>query len=65
MPKHWQESEIVFRRHREPEPSSYPVSRGIVVHQYGGTLEECVAAARKELHLGEEWEVVRAEMSEN
>ena len=61
MSKYYQESEIEFRRN-EPN-SDYPVARGIVVYQYGGTIEECVAKARKEFKLGEEWKVIRAEAS--
>lgn len=62
MSKHYQESEIEFRR--EVDGSEYPENRGIVVYQYGGTLEECIAKARKDLKLDESWEVVRAEVPE-
>lgn len=60
MSKHYQESEIEFRR-EEPEGRMprYPVARGIIVHQYGGDLEECIEKAREEFHLGKEWKVVK------
>jgi hypothetical protein len=59
MSKHYQESEIEFRR--SDNDSDYPVARGLVVYQYGGTIEECIANARKEFNLDEEWEVVKIE----
>lgn len=57
--KHYQESAIEFRK--DPENTDYPEARGIIVYQYGGTLEECIDKARHEFKLGEEWEVVSAE----
>lgn len=65
MAKHYQESEIEFRRKptSETEAGDYPESRGIIVHQYGGTIEECVRKARVEFNLHDGWEVVRAEKS--
>ena len=60
--KHFQESEIEFRRDEAQAEASdqatYPVARGLIVHQYGGHLEECIAKARKEFKLGPEWVVV-------
>ena len=64
MNKHYQESEIEFRREEgasSPAVPQYPVARGLVVHQYGGDLEECVEKARKEFGLGEAWKLVRSE----
>lgn len=63
MGKHYQESEIEFRR-TPTDTSDYPETRGIIVLQYGGTLEECIEKARKEFKLGDEWEAVTAETSE-
>lgn len=65
MPRHPQESEIEFRRESQGEhgPNEYPQARGVVVHQYGGTIEECITKARGEFRLYEGWEVVRAEKS--
>ncbi len=60
MSKHWQESRIEFRR-MEDVKSSYPIARGVVVHQYGGSIEECIEKARKEFNLGPEWKVIKAE----
>lgn len=57
--KHYQETSIEFRR-SEPDGFKYPVSRGIVVHQYGGSIEDKIAEARKTFGLGKEWEVVEA-----
>lgn len=62
MSKHYQESEIEFKK----KPSSNnecPDTRGVVVYQYGGTIEECIDKARKEFKLGDEWEVINAETS--
>lgn len=59
--KHYQESLIEFRR-RDPEGFKYPVSRGITVYQYGGTIEERIAEARKLFNLGVEWEVIKGEL---
>ena len=55
--KHYQESTIEFRR-AEPDGFNYPVSRGLVVFQYGGTIEKCIEEARKTFNLGSEWEVI-------
>lgn len=55
--KHHQESEIEFRR-REPKDVEYPVSRGIVVYQYGWTAEECIKDARSTFNLNNEWELI-------
>lgn len=60
MSKHYQESEIEFKRDPSDDRPD-PEARGIVVYQYGGSLEECIAAARKEFDLDDEWEVVNAE----
>ena len=59
MSKHYQESEIEFRRD-EPESQipKYPVARGLIIHQYGGDVEECIKKARKEFILGTEWKVI-------
>ena len=62
--KHYQESEIEFRRGVIDEGNSYPTIRGIIVHQYGGTLEECIKQAREELGLGDEWRVITAKGKE-
>lgn len=62
MSGHYQESRLEFER-KEPEDSDYPVARGLVVFQYGGTLEECIEKARAEFSLGEEWKVVEYEAS--
>lgn len=61
MSKHCQESEIEFRR--EDVTGEYPHARGLIVHQYGGNLEECIFNARKEFCLGDEWEVVKSNMA--
>lgn len=58
--KHYQESAIVFRR--TSDSNDYPHSRGIVVYQYGGTVEERIKEARKTFILGQEWEVISAEL---
>lgn len=60
MSRHYQESEIEFRK-SPSDDSDYPETRGIVVYQYGGTVEECIDKARHEFKLGDEWEVVSAE----
>jgi hypothetical protein len=60
MSKHYQESEIEFRKTSD-DNSDYPETRGLVVYQYGGTIEECIAKARKEFNLDDEWEVVSTE----
>lgn len=59
MSRHYQESEIEFRR--DSDENEYPTARGIIVHQYGGEMEECVKKARKEFNLGVEWKVIRFE----
>lgn len=60
--RHYKESEIEFRREEsQADDQTYPVALGLVVHQYGGNLEECIARARKEFKLGPEWEVVASE----
>jgi len=59
MSRHRQESELEFRRNKD---NDYPVARGLIVHQYGGELEDCVKKAREEFNLDDEWELVRAEM---
>ena len=59
MSKHYQESEIEFRR--ENEGMDYPCSRGIIVHQYGGDAEDCIKEARKTFNLGVEWKVIHFE----
>lgn len=61
MSRQYQESEIEFRR--SSDDNEYPVARGIVIHHYGGTLEECIDKARHEFKLGDEWEVITAETS--
>ena len=62
MSKHYQESEIEFRREESSNSlPKYPVSRGLIVHQYGGDLEECIAEARKTFSLGKEWKVIRSQ----
>jgi len=60
MSRHYQDSEIEFRK-TVSENTKYPESRGIVVYQYGGTIEEKIAEARKTFSLGEEWEVIKCE----
>lgn len=59
MSKNYQESEIEFRK-SPSDNSDYPETRGIVVYQYGGTIEECVDKARIEFKLGDDWEVTTA-----
>ena len=64
MGKHYQESEIEFRREdgaSSPAVPQYPVARGLIVHQYGGDIEECIKKARQEFKLGQEWKVVRSD----
>ena len=39
MSRHYQDSKIEFRKQSSEDPE-YPESRGIVVYQYGGTIEE-------------------------
>lgn len=63
MSKHYQESEIEFRR-TDTDDRDYPVARGIIVYQYGGTIEECIDKARHEFKLGDDWEVVRTERAD-
>jgi len=58
--KQYQEVEVEFRRDADAD-IAYPVVRGIVVYAYGGDLEEVTRKARKQLRLGTEWRVVRAE----
>lgn len=58
--RHYQDSLIEFRK-KDLENTEYPDLRGIEVYQYGGTIEECIAQARKRLDLDETWEVVRTE----
>ena len=57
--KHHQESQIEFRR--EDVKGEYPHSRGLIVHQYGSDLEECIEKARKEFNLDKSWKVVASE----
>lgn len=60
---HYQESKLMFRR-SPAIPNDHNVqTRGLVVYQYGGTMEECVQAARKEFHLGSSWKVVKWDVS--
>ena len=59
--KHYQETEIEFRR--DEVDGEYPHLRGIIVHQYGGDIEECITKARIELRLGSNWKVVRSDDS--
>lgn len=59
--KHPQESELEFRF--DGEENAYPVARGIIIHQYGGTLEECVKQARKRFRLDYHWKLIRSEDS--
>jgi len=64
MSKHYQESEIEFRLINESIDYStkYPITRGIIIHQYGGNLEECIKKARGQFKLNEsDWEVIRSE----
>jgi hypothetical protein len=61
MTKHYQESELEFRRDIFDKSIEYPVIRGVIVHQYGGTLEECFRQAREEIGLGGEWKLISAE----
>lgn len=61
MTKHYQESELEFRRDIFDKSIEYPVIRGVIVHQYGGTLEECITRAREQLDLDENWKLIRAE----
>ena len=62
MSKHYQESEIEFRREEKSgSMPNYPVARGLIIHQYGGDLEECIEKARKEFSLGREWKVVKSQ----
>lgn len=63
MSKHYQESSIEFRK-SPGEESDYPEARGIVIYQYGGSIEECIAAARKEFNLSDEWEVIKTDKGE-
>lgn len=56
MGKQYQESVIEFRKSPSSE-SDYPESRGLVVYQYGGTIEECIDKVRHEFKLGDEWKV--------
>lgn len=63
MSKHYQESEIEFRKVHE-DTSDYPEARGVIVHQYGGSIEDCIKEARKQFNLPEDrWEVVSAEVA--
>ncbi len=63
MGKHYQESEIEFRK-TSSDDSDYPEARGIIVYQYGGSIEECIDKARHEFKLGDEWEVVHTEKAQ-
>jgi hypothetical protein len=57
--KHYQESALEFRKRlllNEIEEPGTP--RGLVIYQYGQTVEACVEAARETFGLGEEWEVI-------
>jgi hypothetical protein len=58
--RHLQESELEFRLESE-EGINYPCMRGIIVWQYGGTLEECIASARNAFKLDYKWKLVRSE----
>lgn len=60
MTKRYRESEIEFRRHEDN--TDYPESRGLVVYQYGGSLEDCITKARKEFNLGDDWIAMSAEL---
>lgn len=62
--KQYQESELEFRR-EEPDDCDYPIIRWIVIYSYGGTLEECVANARKQFNLDNEWELVSSKIGED
>lgn len=57
MSKHFQESSIEFRRD-DPGGMGFPKARGVVVYQYGGTVEECIAKAREEFNLDFHWKVI-------
>ena len=61
--KHYQESEIEFRLKIGVDDSDFPTVRGIIIHQYGGTLEECIEKARKQFGLdNDKWELIRSSM---
>lgn len=60
MAKHYQEWTLEFRNSK-PENDDF---RGIVLHIYGGTVEERIAEARAWMHLGPEWRVVSAQRDE-
>jgi len=55
--KHFQESTLEFRLEVGHKTFGYPVIRGVIVHSYGGTMEECLKNAREQLKLGPEWKV--------
>ncbi len=60
--KDTQETMLEFRR--DEEETDYPVARGVIIFQYGGSLEECVKKARAEFNLGSEWKVIKFEDAE-
>lgn len=41
--------------------SDHPSERRLTIEYYGGTMEECIAAARQRFKLNEDWELVRSE----
>lgn len=57
-----QPGEIALEFRRDPQPigPAYPELRGLVVYLYGGTIEECVERARKELNLEPAWKLISA-----
>ena len=60
MGRNVQEDMVEFRKETSSnEP--YPEIRGIVVYTYGGTIEESIEKARKQLNLGYEWKVIKTE----
>lgn len=63
--KHREESEIEFQKRIDAgKIPKYPDSRTIVIRHYGGDVEKCIEAARKEFNLGPEWTLIHAEGSE-
>ena len=57
--KRHDESEVVFEyKHNAMAVGNYPYIRTIIVHIYGsGDVESSIKLARKELSLGDRWEV--------
>jgi hypothetical protein len=60
--KRYDEVEVVFSFKAEHLTPEFPYIRTIIVHTYGGDIEQAMKVARKQLRLGPEWIVTGAKV---